>query len=60
MVQFFFTTDNVHYQNAAQLMKLLTEAGIQFELQVVITDLSLNKNATLNGLPGLGQTLNVS
>ena len=32
---FSLTVDNVHYQNAAQLMKLLTEAGTQFELQVI-------------------------
>ena len=27
--------DNVHYQNAAQLVRALTEADIQFELQVI-------------------------
>lgn len=31
------TTDNVHYQNAAQLVKILTESGVQFELQVLPT-----------------------
>ena len=31
---FFFSLDNVHFQNTAQLVAALTKAGVKYQVQV--------------------------